>query len=307
MMRVVVTGAAGFIGTQLSNFLRARGQQVTEIDLAQCDIRDTEKLRAALAVARPEQIYHLAAQPNVRDSWRDPVHTWQTNVFGTLSLFEAIRTTCPTARTLIMSSASIFDGTDIADPITEDMNPVPRSPYGASKLAGELIAQQHRLAYQSQTITVRPFNIIGPTQSAAYVVPSLAQRVLNAIETDERHISVGNLRATRDFLNIRDAVRGLHLLMNAGEPGETYNLCTGAGHSIQTVIETLISLADFELTPYEAQEHQRAHDAMKLTGDPRKNTAQTGWRAEISLRETLSEVLTALRAQLTSQESRGGE
>ncbi|MFI5967649.1 GDP-mannose 4,6-dehydratase [Streptomyces asoensis] len=295
-MRVVVTGAAGFIGSRLCAFLRSMGEDVTEVDLPYCDISDRARLARVLADADPDHIYHLAAQASIGRSWQDPAHTWHTNAQGTVSLLRTVRFVCPTATTLVMSSASVFDGARIDLPIKENRTPAPLSPYAASKLAVEAAARHYLAAYNLPVVVVRPFNVIGPAQSADYLVPSLSRRIASAARSGQKWITVGNLAARRDFLDVRDAVRGLRLLMTDGQPGEVYNLCTGIGVPVRTLVQTMISLAGGSLEYRQDPTLVRGTDAQNVVGDPGKTWARTGWRPVLPLATSLADVLAEARA-----------
>lgn len=290
-MRAVVTGGSGFIGSWLCAFLRSRGETVTEIDLPHCDIRDTAHLTRMLHKAEPDHLYHLAAQASVRRSWQDPAHTWRSNAAGTVSLLDAARHACPGATVLVMSSAGVFDGARVDAPIDESRTPAPHSPYAASKLAVETAARHYVAAHGLRVVVIRPFNVIGPAQGPDYLVPSLSRRLVSAARTGGDHITVGTLDVRRDFLDVRDAVRGLRLLMRQGRPGEIYNLCSGVGVPIRTLVETMISLTGRPLEYRQDPALVRSTDAPLLVGDPAKTRALTGWRAGIPLATSLADVL----------------
>ncbi len=304
-MRVVVTGASGFIGSQLCSHLRSLRNEVVEIDLPHDDILETGSLTRALERARPDRVFHLAARSSVSASWRDPVPTWQTNAWGTLSLLKAARAAAPSARILVVSSASVFDGARCDRPIVEARTPAPLSPYGASKLAAETVARSYGAAHGLQVVVVRPFNIIGPSQGSNFLVPSLARRIVSAARSSQDGIAVGNLRTQRDFLDVRDAVRGLIRVMELGRRGEVYNLCSGIAVPIRSLVETLLSLADRPLAYHQDHGLLRAGDAAYLVGDPGMTGSQTGWRPTIPLAITLADVL-AEAAAAASQERRPG-
>lgn len=290
-MSTVVTGAAGFIGSWLCALLRSLGEKVREIDLPHCDIGDTARLTRVLERAAPEHIYHLAAQASVRRSWQDPAHTWRSNAGGTVSLLEAARAACPGAKVVVMSSAGVFDGARVDAPLTENHPPAPLSPYAASKLAAESAARHYLAVHALRVVIVRPFNVIGPGQSQEYLIPSLSHRLAAAVRSDHSHITVGNLDARRDFLDVRDAVRGLRLLMQDGQPGEVYHLCTGVGTPIRALVETMISLTGRPLTYRQDPTLVRGADAPGLVGDPGKTRWLTGWQATVPLATSLADVL----------------
>lgn len=294
-MSTVVTGALGFIGSWLCPLLRSLGESVTEIDLPHCDIGDTTRLTRVLESAAPERIYHLAAQASVRRSWQDPAHTWRTNAGGTVSLLEAARTACPGAKIVVMSSAAVFDGAHVEAPLTENHPPAPLSPYAASKLAVESAARHYVTAHALRVVVVRPFNIIGPGQGREYLIPSLSHRLAATARSGRGHITVGNLDAQRDFLDVRDAVHGLRLLMRDGRSGETYHLCRGVGVPIRTLVETMLALTDHPPAYRQDPTLVRGADAPRLVGDPSKMRWLTGWRATVPLATSLADVLAEAR------------
>lgn len=302
-MSTVVTGAAGFIGSWLCSLLRSLGENVTEIDLPYCDITDTAHVTRVLENAAPECIYHLAAQASVRQSWQDPAHTWRSNAGGTVSLLEAARTACPGGKVVVMSSAAVFDGAHVEAPLTEDHPPAPLSPYAASKLAVESAARHYLAAHALRVVVVRPFNVIGPGQGREYLIPSLAHRLAATARPSGGHIAVGNLDAQRDFLDVRDAVHGLRLIMRDGRPGEIYHLCTGVGVTIRTLVETMFALTDRPPAYRQDPALVRGADAPSLVGDPSKMQWLTGWRATVPLATTLADVLAETKG--TSRSGRG--
>ncbi|WP_328871813.1 GDP-mannose 4,6-dehydratase [Streptomyces sp. NBC_00287] len=292
-MRVVVSGASGFIGSQLCAFLRSRNEEVMEIDLPHCDISDTAQLTRSLEEVKPDYLYHLAAQASVGQSWQNPARTWHSNAWGTLSLLKAVRAACPTAKTVVMSSAAVFDGARLDSPIDEARTPAPLSPYGASKVAVESMARHYVAVHGLQVVIVRPFNVIGPTQAPDYLVPALARRIVSAVRSGRTHITVGNLTARRDFLDVRDAVQGLEMIMRYGWAGEAYNLCTGVGVPVRRLVETMILLADSRLEYRQDPVLTRGSDPLSLVGDPGKTRSLTGWQSSIPLATTLRDVLDA--------------
>ncbi|MFJ5733641.1 GDP-mannose 4,6-dehydratase [Streptomyces paradoxus] len=295
-MRTVVTGGSGFIGSRLCTFLRSRGDTVTAIDLPNCDVRDTAQLTRMLEKAEPDHIYHLAAQSSVRRSWQIPTATWRSNAAGTVSVLDAARDACPHTSILVMSSAGVFDGARVDSPIDESRTPAPHSPYAASKLAAETAARHYLAAHGLRAVIVRPFNVIGRAQGPDFLVPSLSRRLIAAARSGADHITVGNVDVQRDFLDVRDAVRGLRLLMQQGQPGEIYNLCSGVGVPIRTLVETMISLTGHSLEYRQDPALLRSADAPLLVGNPAKTRSLTGWRAGIPLATSLADVLSEAAA-----------
>ncbi len=290
-MRALVTGGKGFVGTWLSAHLRSQGDDVTAVD-HEVDVTDSRAVRAAVSDAAPDAIYHLAALTHVGRSWDDPDTVFRVNALGTLHVLEAARMCDPMPKVLLISSAEVYGAVAEADlPVTEDAALAPVTPYAASKVAAEFLGVQAHLAHGLPVVRARPFNHVGPGQAPGFVVPSLAQRIVEARNTGKTTVGVGNLSAQRDLTDVRDVVRAYRLLVERGEPGGTYNVCTGVARSIRSVAERLLELAGSELELVPDPELVRPVDVPVVCGDPAKLHANTGWTPEIALDETLSDVL----------------
>jgi GDP-4-dehydro-6-deoxy-D-mannose reductase len=290
-VRAFVTGAGGFVGSWLVEHLRACGDEVVVTD-REVDVTDSAAVRNAVAEAKPDAVYHLAALTHVGRSYEDPAPVVTVNTLGTLSVLEAARACEHKPRVLVVSSAEVYGAVTPADlPLQEESPLAPVSPYAASKVAAEFLGVQAHLAHGLEVIRVRPFNHVGPGQSTHFAVPALASRIVSAIGDGESWIPVGNLAAKRDLTDVRDVVRAYRLLVCDGVPGSVYNVCSGKAVAIQEVTARLLELsgADLELRPDPAL--VRPIDVPVLEGDPGKLEKQTGWRPETALDRTLSDVL----------------
>jgi GDP-4-dehydro-6-deoxy-D-mannose reductase len=297
-MRALVTGAKGFVGTWLTTYLRDQGDEVIGID-QEVDITDGAAVREAIVAASPEGIYHLAALAHVGDSWSDPGIVLQVNAMGTLYVLEAARA-CPTpARVLLISSSEVY-GSVVEDqlPLKETTALAPVTPYAASKVAAEFLGVQAHLAYGLPVVRVRPFNHIGPGQSAAFVVSALASRIVDAVRDGAPSIPVGNLDARRDLTDVRDIVRAYRLLMVSGTPGDVYNVCSGRDVAIADVAGRLLRLAGGRLELVPDQELMRPVDVPVVRGDPTKIHDATGWVPEFDLDTTLGDILDQWRQKV---------
>ncbi|HEV7886011.1 MAG TPA: GDP-mannose 4,6-dehydratase [Acidimicrobiales bacterium] len=295
-MRAFVTGGHGFVGTWLVRHLEDQGDTVAAPHASEVDITDGAALAKALDAARPDAVYHLAGFAHVGQSWERPDEVFRVNAEGTLHVLEAARlatTPAQTPRVLVVSSAEVY-GTVTPDdlPLTEDRPVRPVSPYAASKAAAELLAVQAWLGRRVPALIARPFNHMGPGQSPDFVVPAFARRIMEA----QGAVKVGNLTARRDITDVRDVVRAYRLLVERGEPGQAYNVCSGTDVSIQEVVDRLRRLAgkpDLALEP--DPDLLRPADVPVLRGDPSRLHQATGWRPEIPLDQTLTDVLDSLR------------
>ncbi len=297
-MRSLITGGRGFVGTWLAEHLRELGDEVVAID-AEVDVTDPAALLSAVSRARPDAIYHLAALTHVGDSWDEPLRVLEVNVIGTAALLAAARKCGTDPRILVTSSAEVYGAvTDPARlPLSEESPTAPLTPYAASKLAAEALVAQAFLGHGQHVITVRPFNHIGPGQTPQFAVPALAKRIVEADRRGARAIPVGNLSARRDFTDVRDVVRAYRLLIESGEPGTVYNVCSGRDVSIREIADRLLDLAGSSLEFETDPSLVRPVEVPVLRGDSGRLAAATGWKPEIPLEQTLADVLAYWRQQ----------
>ena len=293
-MRALVTGGEGFVGRHLAAELRLAGVEVVTGDL-ECDVTDLKQITELVGAASPDAVYHLAALAHVGESWRDPTRVLEVNVLGTANVLAAARSEAPQATCLIVSSAEVY-GLVSPDqlPIDETTPLAPVTPYAASKAAAEQIALQAARGYGQRVIVVRPFNHIGPGQSLTFAVPAFARRILDARSAGSSTLRVGNLSARRDFTDVRDVVTAYRLLVEAGEPGEIYNVATGVDVSLEEVVLALEAIAEVALELVVDPELLRPVDLPVLRGDATKLRAATGWKPQLSLESSLADVMSAL-------------
>jgi len=259
------------------------------------DITDAPALRATLVRAQPEALVHLAAISHVGDSWDSPAQVFRVNAEGTLHVLRACRE-ANVQRVLVVGSADEY-GVVAPDslPIGEDTPLRPLTPYGASKVAADYLALQAFLGEGLATIRVRAFNHTGPGQPDRYVVPGLARRIADAERHGAEEIAVGALDTVRDLTDVRDVVRAYRRLLERGEPGEAYNVCSGRAPSVREVAQRLLGLSDRNLRLKVEASLVRPVEVPTLIGDPSKLQAATRWTPEIGLEQTMADVLDAAR------------
>jgi len=295
-MRTFVTGAGGFVGRHLTAHLEAEGDEV--VVLAEgIDLADEPAVTAAVAEAAPDVVYHLAGWAHVGDSWKHPTEVVRVNVLGTAVVLEA----CSLAgveRILMVGSADSY-GTFSTDdlPLREDLPLRPVTPYGASKASAEVLALQAHRSAGTGVVLTRSFNHTGPGQSPSFVVPALARRIVEAALGGGGEVRVGNLSAQRDLLDVEDVVRAYRLLAGSGEPGQAYNVCSGAAVAIDEVARRLAELSGSELRLVVDPDLVRPVDVPVVVGDSSRLRA-LGWEPEVALGETLRRVLDDQRQRL---------
>ena len=297
-MRSLITGGRGFVGGWLADHLREVGDEVVAID-REVEITDTAALLGAMSAAAPGAVYHLAALTHVGQSWEEPLQVLEVNIIGTAAILAAARQCGTDPRVLVTSSAEVYGAVTDPEllPLSEGSPTAPLTPYAASKLAAEAVVAQAYLGHGQHVITVRPFNHIGPGQTPNFAVPALAKRIVEADRRGSPTIPVGNLSARRDFTDVRDVVRAYRLLIEAGRPGEIYNVCSGRDVSIREIADSLLTLAGttlaFEIDPSLV----RPVEVPVLRGDPTRLVDATGWKPEVPLDQTLADVLGYWRRQ----------
>ena len=308
-MKSLVTGSPGFAGSHLTEYLLEQGQEVIglaaedeslanlkpfahHVRVERADLRNAQRVLEVLRDTKPQRIYHLAALSSPADSLQDPRLTYEVNFGGTLNLLLAWRELQFDSRLLYVSSSDVYGLVRDEDlPLREDTPLRPASPYAASKAASEFLAFQFFQGYGLPIVRVRPFNHTGPRQSATFVCSSFAKQIAE-VNTGLRPptVAVGNLQLRRDFSDVRDIVRGYHLLLEKGQPGEVYQLCSGRAVSIEAILQILIAMASRPIQVTVDPSKTRAQEAPVLWGEPSKAGRAVGWRPQYELETTLRDL-----------------
>jgi GDP-4-dehydro-6-deoxy-D-mannose reductase len=298
-VRALVTGAGGFVGVHLVRHLEASGDEVSQLErtVDGIDVTDEQALTEAVVAARPEVIYHLAGAADVGGSWSAPQETFLANALGTLNLLEAARQ-ASVDRVLAVTSADVYGRvTEDELPLHEEQPLRPVSPYAASKVAADALAQQAWLGHRLPVMRVRAFNHLGPGQSDKFVAPSLAARIAHNEHRGTDEVPIGNMTPMRDITDVRDVVRAYRLLMQHGEPGEVYNVCSGRAVAVKEIADILLGMAERPMRLVTDPALQRPVDIPVLVGDNSRLRKATGWEPTIALDQTLADVLADWRTR----------
>lgn len=312
-MRVLVTGATGFVGRYLCELLVEKRNDVwgtflqpeaadqgSPLHLFPCDLRKFDDIQSLVQQVRPQQVYHLAALSSVRNSFHDTQSVYEANFLGALNLLEVVRACQPPPRVLLVSSAHVYGKVKRANlPITEQCPLAPDSPYGVSKAAADLLGGQFFHTYNLEVIRARPFNHTGPGQSTHFICSDFA-RQFAAIELGQAEpvIRVGNLRVARDFSDVRDVVRAYELLVRKGKPGELYNVGSGRAVPLSQIVEILQSFVNRSVRVEVEAGRVRSGESNVMYGSNRKLKRVTGWKPRYSLQETLRDLYMHWKAEL---------
>jgi GDP-4-dehydro-6-deoxy-D-mannose reductase len=310
-MKVMITGAAGFIGGYLAKHCCEAGCSVLGLGIGKpadawpdvrfecCDIRDSARLSELLSAFRPDRIFHLAAQSYPTISLLQPRETMDINVGGTVNLFECLRAAEMKPVVVVACSSAEYGPVASSDlPVREDHPLRPLHPYGVSKVAQDLLAAQYFANYSIPAIRIRIFNTTGPGKIGD-VCSDLTRRAVE-IELGMRppYLTVGNLTKRRAIVDVRDLVRGLWLSAERCEAGDVYNLGGEQIYAIHEVIETLRAHVNVPFSTKQDPELLRACDEPTIAGDISKFRRCSGWRTEIELVGTLRNMLDWWRHRL---------
>jgi UDP-glucose 4-epimerase len=308
-MRAVVTGGAGFIGSNLVDALLQRGAEVTVFDdlstgrrenldsalaagaeLVELDIRDGEAVVAVLERLQPRGVFHLAAQIDVRRSTSDPAFDARVNVEGTINLLQAALR-AGVERFVNTSTGGAIYGEGRVLPAPEDHPVAPEAPYGQSKFAAEGYCELFRRLHGLSTVSLRYSNVYGPRQDPlgeAGVIAIFCGRLL----AGERPTVFGDGLQTRDYVYVDDVVRA-NLLALESPAGGAFNIGRGVETTVLDLVEVLARHArdGFEPEHAPARPGEVRHNALDST----RAEAELGWRATVGLEEGLERTLASLR------------
>lgn len=291
-MRLLVTGASGFVGTRLATFLAERGHSVAGTYVGAspdeptfepyvADVADAAVVRRVVERVAPEAVIHLAGLSHVGASWEKLSDYFRVNVLGTLNVLEAAEG----VPVVLASSAEVYGLVpESRQPIVESMPVDPRNPYAMSKAAAEL------LVLERGGVIVRSFNLIGPGQAPTFALPSFARQLASIAAGEvEPILKVGNLEARRDFLHVDDALEAYWLTVSEGRPGEIYNLGSGRAHSIREVLDMLLEVSGVGAHTVMDPERFRPVDVPMTCGDISKLGAM-GWTPQRDVRDALRDL-----------------
>lgn len=308
-MSILVAGTTGAIAQHLIEILpRELGPLVAaglqpppahvarrDVQYVRTDLRDPEEAQRLFEYHQPTQVFHLAVQGSVRSGEQEPEEALLGNVSIARNVLEACRRHCPGARILLQSSSEVYgrgpSGRPAEVPHAESDPVSPLSTTGVSLACAEILAGQYAQGHGLHILVARPFNVVGPGLSTRVLAGEIAWQLARIrTEKGEPVVYTGDLEVKRDYLDVRDLARAYLLLMEKGENGQTYNVCSGRTVSARQVAEILVQLhgggAELRFDP----RRERSTEIPMMIGSPEKLTTATGWLPAIALRESLKDL-----------------
>ena len=312
-MKVLVTGAGGMVGSHMVEVLYSRGEDVvgsyykpttdlseisSAITMIECDVRYFQSVFKLISEYMPDQIFHLAAQSYPTVSWEQPQATIDTNIGGTINLFEAIksvRITYPKYDPIVIVACS---SAEYGQTLNELKNPYvketaelkPLHPYGVSKVGQDLLSFQYYMNDHIRCIRVRIFNSTG-TRKKNDVTSDFTKRAIIAEKSGIWKLNVGNLESRRAIMDQRDLINGLLLLAEKGRPGEVYNLSSEYCYQMIEIVSIIEKLIGHKFEIVTDSRLLRPTDEKIIIGNIDKLKADTGWKQNISIEQTIADML----------------
>lgn len=315
---VLVTGADGFIGSHLTEELVKKGEKVrafcyynsfgscgwidtlpseirNEIETFSGDIRDPNGVRTAMR--GQQRVYHLAALVAIPFSYHSPDSYVDTNIKGTLNVLNAARE-LGTERIMVTSTSEVY-GTAIYVPIDEKHPFQGQSPYSATKIGADRLAESFYRSFDLPVSIVRPFNTFGPRQSGRAVIPTIISQLI----AGQSEIKLGKLSPTRDFNYVKDTAAGFMAIADCPQAiGQELNIATGVEHSIGDLANELIAQINpaAKIVCEEERLRPEKSEVNRLLGDSTKLRQMTGWAPKYTFEEGLAETIEFIRNNLDS-------
>lgn len=316
--RYLITGADGFVGSHVVELLLAEGGyevhatayssaaqlqgKLPADHIHQLDLSEQSQVENLIKELQPDGVFHFAAIAVVGSSFSQAQKVLDVNHRIQFAMLEALRLHSPHTRLLSIGSAAAYGLLPAQyhpEAIQEEAPFYPSSPYAVSKIDQEYLALSYHLAYGLNIVRVRPFNQIGPRQSVEFAVPAFAEQVARAAAGLQDEILVGNLESTRDFTDVRDAARAYLLLMEKGASGEVYNLGSGTGVVMRSILDQLCQLSGHDVRVTVESSRLRPVDVPIFVADASR-LHQLGWKPQWSLIDSLRDILNEHTEQVTS-------
>jgi GDP-4-dehydro-6-deoxy-D-mannose reductase len=314
MKKVLITGINGFVGFHLVKELQKFDYSIfglsrtgtsplkNELVIIKGDISEKEELYKVISEVKPDAIFHLAALTKPFESFKKPEETFQVNLLGTLHILDIVEGLSKKGypcKLLIAGSGEEYGVVTAKDlPVVEETPLHPNNPYSTSKAAGYFLATQYFKSYGLDIVYLSPFSHTGPGQKEGFLIPDVCKQIVE-IERNGKEpvVRTGDLSAEKDYTDVRDVVRAYVQLLEKGESGERYNICSGKSIKVNSIVDSLVSMAKLPVKHVIDESKKRPSEVIVMRGSYEKLHSLTGWNPEISLDRTLSDCLADWRTR----------
>lgn len=317
MKHIFITGASGFVGTHLVEYLsgleedfeiygtafgegNSLGAYLRPDQILSVNLLDPIATQKAVTLAKPDYVVHLAALTSPAASFKEPEKTLTNNITAEVHLLNSLLDLeKKPEKILVIGSAEEYGLVPEGMTAVNETVPLrPNSPYAVSKIAQDYLGLQYFLTHNLPIVRLRPFNHTGPGQAPAFVLPAFAKQVAE-IEAGilPPTIKVGNLESVRDFTDVTDMVRAYYLALLKAVPGEVYNIGSGNGVTIRDILDMLLALARVPIAVETDPERFRPADVQALIADSTLFRSTTGWKPEVDIQDMVERVLDYWRKQ----------
>jgi len=316
MKSILITGISGFVGGHFTryisnekpnfvihgisrsnptwDFIPDKDSILGAISFHQCDLLDSKKINEIIGEIQPDYILHLASFSSVSQSWKDPLASFLNNTNAFLNIVEAVRIQGFNSKIVSIGSSEEYGIVKESDlPLTEKKHVAPANPYAVARVSEEHLALIYSKGYHLDICCTRSFNHIGPGQSDQFVVSSIARQFAEiAIHHKKPVVKIGAGSIVRDFIDIEDVIRAYDAILEKGETGEVYNVCSGKGYSILDIVNALSELTHIPVVVDQNQTLLRPIDNPVLIGSYDKLKKTTSWKPGCSLERSLEKIHT---------------
>lgn len=311
MKKVLITGVSGFVGGHFVNFLTSLDNSIEIHGISRskpawdfvnvtpelfndhhfhiADLNNIPKLKSLIEKIQPDYILHLAAQSSVAESWVTPVDSFMNNTNIFLNIIDTVRLNDNAARVLSVGSSEQYGIVSEEDlPLNEASPQNPANPYAVARVAQEHLARIYAEGYGIDICCTRSFNHCGPGQSDRFVVSRIVKQFVGISRgTQDPVIHIGNGSIVRDFIDVHDVVIAYNILLTKGKRGDVYNICSGTGRTIRSIVQDLSEILKIPVEIREEQAQIRPIDNPRIIGSNEKMLRKFGWQPTVRFEETL--------------------
>jgi GDP-4-dehydro-6-deoxy-D-mannose reductase len=311
MEKVLITGVSGFVGGHFVNYLTSQNNSLEIHGISRskpawdfvtispelfndhhfhiADLNNIPKLKSLIEEIQPDYILHLAAQSSVAESWVTPVDSFMNNTNIFLNIIDTVRLNDNAARVLSVGSSEQYGIVSERDlPLNEASPQNPANPYAVARVAQEQLARIYAEGYGIDICCTRSFNHCGPGQSDRFVVSRIVKQFVGISKgIQDPVIHIGNGSIVRDFVDVHDVVKAYNILLAKGKRGGVYNICSGTGRTIRSIVQDLSEILKIPVEIREEQAQIRPIDNPRIIGSNEKMRREFGWQPTVKFDDTL--------------------